>query len=444
MIFSRKFLGAAIAVALPMAASAVASAASVAGVPAAAATAAPAAVCGGAPRLAVKTPAGFCAAILYQGFKFARGVQPMDNGDIIVVDMGGWEPNEGAVWLLKPAGGVYRKTKLIDKVDRPNGIVLGPDGLVYVGAIKRIFRFDPRDPAGTVKDVIGGNSGTAPLPGIGRHSLTAMRFDPKGDLFVNVGSGTDHCEGSDGAAPDPSKPCAEASGKEALGVIRKYQMQWPAGTVKSWEVHADGLRNSMAMAFHPATHALWQGENSRDAIQAAIKGLKNDNELPHDELNLIEPKGSYGWPYCYDKNVASPEYPNAKCAAYRAPARLLPAHAAPLGMVFYTADAYPASYKNSLIVGFHGYRQHGHRLVALLPDAKGAPLGKMVELISDWGAKGKQAMGAPVDVKQGPDGDIYLIEDRSGRVVRLRYEAPAVAASASALAPAPASAVAGK
>lgn len=380
--------------------------------------------CGGAPRLVVNTPPGFCAGIIGQGFKFARGVQPMADGSVLVVDLGGWQPDQGSLWRLKPGAAGFQKTLLMKKIDRPNGIVLGPDGLVYVGAIKRIFRFDPRDPEGTVKDVIGGNSGTPALPGIGRHPLTAMRFDAKGDLYVNVGSGSDHCEDKDGKAPDGGKPCAEASGPNALGVLRKYTMQWPAGTVKRWEVHATGLRNSMALALHPTTHALWQGENSRDAIQAAIKGLKNDNELPHDELNLIEPKGNYGWPYCYDNNVASPEYPKAACAAYRAPQRLLPAHAAPLGMTFYTGAMFPAQYKNSLIVGYHGYREHGHRLVALLPDANGAPLGKSIELISGWTARPKQSAGAPVDVKQGPDGAIYLVEDRSGRVVRLQYGAP--------------------
>ncbi|WP_229423826.1 PQQ-dependent sugar dehydrogenase [Massilia frigida] len=385
--------------------------------------------CGGAPRLAVTTPPGFCAAIIAGGFKFARGVQPLDNGDVLVVDLGGWEPNQGSVWTLRPSAAGYRKTLLMKKIDRPNGIVLGPDGLVYVGAIKRVFRFDPRDPDGTTKDVIGGTSGVAALPGIGRHPLTALRFDAKGDLYVNVGSGSDHCEDKEGKAPDPAKPCAEASGANALGALRKYQMQWPAGTVKSWDVHATGLRNSMALAIHPVTHALWQGENSRDAIQAAIKTLKNDNDLPHDELNLIEAKGNYGWPYCYDNNVASPEYPAAKCASYRAPARLLPAHSAPLGMTFYTGDMFPPQYKNSLIMGFHGYRANGHRLVAFLPDAQGAPLGKMIELIGGWSAKPNQPAGAPVDVKQGRGGAIFLVEDRSGRVVRLQYDAPAKASA---------------
>ena len=385
--------------------------------------------CGGAPRLDVATPLGFCAAVVADNFKFPRGIQPLPNGDLVVVDMRNWEPGHGSIWLLKAGPAGFEKKQLLAKLDRPNGIALGPDGLLYVGVVKRIFRFDVRNPAATAKDVVGGDSGVAPLPGIGRHLLTTMRFDAQGDMYVNVGSATDHCEGKDGAAPAAGKPCAEAEGADALGVIRRYRMQWPAGTVKGWEVYASGLRNSAAMAFHPVSGALWQADNGRDAIQAAMPGLANDNELPHDELNLVERGVHYGWPYCYDVNQASPEFPSAACAKYRAPQRLLPAHAAPLGMTFYTGTRFPALYTRSLIVGYHGYRDHGHRLVALLADRNGAPLGKSVELIGDWGHKGKQGMGAPVDVKLGPDGNIYLVEDRTGRVVRLQYDgAPSAAA----------------
>jgi glucose/arabinose dehydrogenase len=386
------------------------------------ASAAAAAKCGGLPGLAVKTPPGFCAAVLSTHFKFPRGVQPMPNGDLIIVDMGAWEPKRGKVWLMKKSAGAYEKVLLIEGLDRPNGIVIGPDGLVYVGAVGRIFRFDPAKLPGSVQDVIGGSAATPPLPGLGRHALANVRFDQNGDLYVNVGSSSDHCETGEGAAPVPGQPCAEGSGPNALGAIRKYHMQWPAGTVSKWEVHAHGLRNSMAMAFQPDNNALWQAENSRDFINTAMPELKNDNELPHDELNRVEAGQHYGWPYCYDNNLSSPEYKDGKCAAYRAPARLLPAHAAPLGMVFYTAGHFPPAYKNSLIITFHGYRQHGHRLVALMPDRNGAPLGKMVELISDWAAKPGQPMGAPVDVKLGPDGNLYLVEDRPGRVIRLEYQ----------------------
>lgn len=384
--------------------------------------------CGGLARLSVTTPQGFCVAVLATGLAFPRGVQPLPNGDILVADMGSWEPNQGSIWLLKRSASGYEKIKLLQRLDRPNGIVLGPDGLVYVGVVKRIFRFDPRAPA-ALSDVVGGASKVAPLPGLGRHLLTTMRFSPSGDLYVNVGSSSDHCEAGDGTPPAPRLPCREAEGggegtgetEHALGAIREYRMAWPGGAVKSWRTYARGLRNSMALAFQPGSGALWQAENARDAIQVALPALKNDNELPHDELNLVQPGQFYGWPYCYDDNRSSPEYPALNCAKYRAPARLLPPHAAPLGMTFYTAQGFPALYRNSLIVGYHGYRQHGHRLVALLPDKAGAPLGKSVQLIGGWTHKGKQGMGAPVDVKLGQDGQIYIADDRNGMVLRLQY-----------------------
>lgn len=390
------------------------------------AMAAPAPLCDGLPRLDVTTQPGFCVAVLADGLKFPRGVLPLTNGDLLVTDMVGWSEGQGKLWLLKrkPGGSGYERKLLLDKLDRPNGIVQGPDGMIYVGVVKRIFRFDPRDPQVTVTDVIGGSAKVPGLPGLGLHPLTTMRFSPQGDLYVNVGASTDHCEGEDGKAPDASKPCAAAEGPEALGAIREYKMAWPAGTVTGWRTYAHGLRNSMALAFHPATGQLWQAENGRDAIQAAMPQLKNDENLPHEELNIVKAGQHYGWPYCYDDNQPSPEYPKTNCAAkYTAPLRLLPAHAAPLGMLFYTATRFPDQYKNSLIIGYHGYRAHGHRLVALLPDKAGAPLGKSVELISNWERKGKQGRGAPVDVKQGQDGDIYMADDHNGLVLKLHYEA---------------------
>lgn len=381
--------------------------------------------CDGLPRIDVTTPEGFCVGLVAQDMAYPRGVLPLKNGDLLVADLGGWIENRGSVWRLKKTASGYQKHRLLEKLDRPNAIVMGPDGLVYVGLVGRIVRFDLHDPQTTLTDVVGGNSRTSALPGTGRHPLTAMVFDRHGDLYVNVGSSTDHCEQASNAAPPPNPHshqfCPETQGDNPRGVIRKYTMQWPGGKVKRWVNYASGLRNSMALAFQANSDILWQAENSRDAIQRAMPELKNDNDLPHDELNRVVQDGHYGWPFCFDNNRNSPEYPRADCTASVAPVRLLPAHAAPLGMVFYEGLAFPAAFRHGLIIAYHGYREHGHRIVVLTADTDGAPLGKEIDLVKNWGARNGQAMGAPVDIKLGADGALYLAEDRNGTILTVRY-----------------------
>lgn len=377
-------------------------------------------VCDGLPKIAVDTPTGFCVGLVVADFKFTRGIAPLPNGDLLVVDMGSWDANKGSVWLLKKTNQAdnttYEKTRIINNIDRPNGIAIGPDKKIYVGAIDRIFRFSLDNPAAQ-EDVIGGKSGTAALPTSGLHPLKQMIFDHDNNLFVNIGSETNVCSKGK-TVQDANKVCAETQGDNPRSTLRKYTMQWPAGKVTGMEIYASGLRNSMALAIHPKTGDLWQGENSRDSIASLNAALK-DAEFPHDEINLINKGKNYGWPYCYDHNLPNPEFAKADCSKFTAPEVLLPAHAAPLAMFFNTSESLPSPYRQSLIVGFHGYRETGHRLMAYPLNDQGKPSGTPWALIDGWGNKKGTPMGAPVDVKMGADGAIYITEDRNGTILRL-------------------------
>jgi glucose/arabinose dehydrogenase len=90
-------------------------------------------------------------------------------------------------------------------------------------------------------------------------------------------------------------------------------------------------------------------------------------------------------------------------------------------MAFYTARQFPPLYSHSLVIAYHGYRQHGHRVVALLDKAREGPAGRSVTLVS--GARGKaRGLGAPVGVAVGADGNVYISDDHVGIVARLHYE----------------------
>lgn len=374
--------------------------------------------CAGFPKIRLTTPAEWCVGLVAQGLRSPRGIEVLPNGDLVVAEIGAWTPNRGRLSLLRKAKQYARET-LFDGLDRPHGVVVGPDTRVYVGVAGGIFRFDTANPKRV--DVIGGASSTAPLPATGRHPLTAFVFDRQGDLFVNVGSHTDNCEGEKNALPNAAKPCPETEGRDARGVIRKYTMRWPQGAVTGVEIYAAGLRNSMGLAVHRASNTLLQAENSRDAIHLRDPKLP-DETLPHDELNVIERGKHYGWPYCYDNNRASPEFKTANCSARTPPTLLLPPHASPLGMAIDNAGKLPAPFTGNLVLPFHGYRKLGHRVVSYMLDPRGRPVGSPVELISGWNATQQpnaQPMGTPVDVRIAGDGAIFITEDRNGTVLRL-------------------------
>ena len=399
--------------------------------------------CDGLPKLTnLQTPAGVCVGLVAKGFTYARGIAELPSGDLVLAEMGGWAQDRGAVWLLRRGPDKsYSRTRVAKQIDKPSGVAVGPDGLPYVGTPTGIFRFDPyeatvdplprtgpfraadyKQPKLTlvVKD----------LPGTGRHPLARFVFEKKSPwtLYANVGSSSDDCEqGADAKPPTGFPlPCAEAEGDNARGAIRTYDLSNAAHVATGFTVIAHGLRNSMALAVHPTSGALVQAENSRDSINKFAASLTaSEGDLPHEELNVVIPGSHYGWPYCYDNGTPNPEYlGRVDCSQYTAPTQLLPGHASPLGMQFYTGSMFPAAYKNQLIMTFHGYRANGHRLVMVPVDANGVPgSGEPQDIIRNWDKNGNDPLGTPVDVTVAKDGSLYVTEDKNGDVLRVFFDA---------------------
>jgi aldose sugar dehydrogenase len=170
------------------------------------------------------------------------------------------------------------------------------------------------------------------------------------------------------------------------------------------EIYTYGHRNLQGLAFHPTTGQLWEHEHGPQG---------------GDELNLIQAGRNYGWPVVtlgreYNGDAITPVWYRE---GMEQPVTVWVPSIAVSGMLFYTGDRLPG-WKGDLFVG----------------GLSGLQLHRVV--FAAGGARGRETLLAELkqrirDVRQGPDGLIYLATDASPNGVILRIE-PAARASSSA------------
>ena len=144
--------------------------------------------CAGFPRVDLQTPPGFCVALLADGssgLRFPRRLLEVSPGRFWLVDMGSWELGRGRLLEFKLSAPKQHAdpltfTVLAEKLDRPLGLALGPDGRVWLGEAGRVSRI-AIGPAGSpvrLETIIGG------LPASGAHPLKEIAFGANGKLYL--------------------------------------------------------------------------------------------------------------------------------------------------------------------------------------------------------------------------------------------------------------------
>ncbi len=370
--------------------------------------------CAGFARVDLQTPPGYCVALLADGssgLRFPRRLLEVSPGRFWLVDMGSWEPGRGRLLEFSlPAPGERPVpptfTVLAERLDRPLGLALGPDGRVWLGEAGRISRIAIGSPGAPIEPevVIDG------LPATGAHPLKEIVFGANGRLYVNVGSASDACRDDAGTQ---AVPCPETEGAQPRAAVYEATLGRDFA-LQSIKPFARGLRNSVALAFVSGPNLLLQGENSIDYP---------DETAPPEELNVLREGAHYGWPYCTGPRTPARGYEGRfDCGKTEPAAVLWPAHAAPLQLI-----AVPAAAENpfagQLVVAWHGYRAGGHRVVGFKLDARGRPVGAARVWIGGWtAAPGVRPLGAPAGMAIDTHGRLLVVEDRHKTLLMLVRE----------------------
>lgn len=157
------------------------------------------------------------------------------------------------------------------------------------------------------------------------------------------------------------------------------------------EIWSYGHRNPQAAALHPETGELW---------------IVDHGPRGGDEVNVVRKGLNYGWPVInYGRHYTGEEIPKRR-EGMEQPLYYWDPSIAPSGMAFYTADRAP-QWRGNLFVGALA----GRHLARLVLD--GEQVTAEERLLTDLNQRIR-------DVKQGPDGAIYVATDSArGRILRV-------------------------
>jgi glucose/arabinose dehydrogenase len=357
----------------------------------------------------LKLPENFVIQIFAKGINGARVIKEDPAGNLIVS-----LTKEGKIVSLPDLNQDGRADKviiLLEGLQNPHGMEIkcwekefSKDCKFYVAETEKLVQYDlvfddkekiyrPLNPEKILD-----------LPKGGRHFTRTLLFLPYPQdhkLLISVGSTCDVCFEKD----------------ERNGTILVYDFK-----TKESKIYAKGLRNSVFLTLHPVTGKVWATEMGRDWL---------GDDLPPDEINIIEEGKNYGWPICYGKNIHDDNFDknvyirNPCMEPFETPSYInIPAHSSPLGLAFFPEEGWPEDYWYNLLVAYHGSWNRtvptGYKIVRYILDSQGNYLGEE-DFITGW-LQENEAIGRPVDILIKPGGIIYISDDKAGVIYKVVYK----------------------
>jgi glucose/arabinose dehydrogenase len=299
------------------------------------------------------------------------------------------------------------------KFDIPNGPCYSADGHLYIAERNRVLWFPAAEyfmesPDTVAIPIIDQGELIPEAEESYNHTGRVCAIGPDNKLYVSMG------QPFNVSGPDKQSLYNEV-GIGGMISFNRFPGDLDRKTV------ATGIRNSGGHAFNPKDGKLWFTDNQVDGM---------GDETPPGELNKMPKMGMwYGHPYYGGGNVRTNEYKNDKipqdlASRYVKPQHEMQAHAADLGMSFYTGDMFPKKYDNAIFSAQHGSWNavvpRGAQIMVTYLDSKGNA--KMTEpfMTGCMTAKGVY-LCRPVDVQMYIDGSLLVSDDKAGVVYRITY-----------------------
>ncbi|MBI2638602.1 PQQ-dependent sugar dehydrogenase [Candidatus Peregrinibacteria bacterium] len=330
----------------------------------------------------LKLPPGYSIEIFAKDLPGARDILIDSSGNMWVS-----QTSQGKIALLYIQNGKVVEADhplLLQGLKNPHGLAIDPENnfSLYFAEEDKISK--------TCIYCDGQPETVIDLPSGGNHKTRTIGFGSDGRLYVSIGSSCNVCN---------------KKNERRASIL---SMNKDGSNAK---IFAAGLRNSVFFTWHPTTKKMWATDMGRDLL---------GDDLPPDEINIVEEDKNYGWPICYGKNIHDLDfdkntYVRAPCQEpFEMPSFIdIPAHSAPLGLAFF---------ENDLLVSYHGSWNRseptGYKVVRYKLDEQGNPKGAL-DFITGWLTK-DGALGRPVDIFVAADNTIYISDDKAGVIYQIK------------------------
>ncbi|WP_407051380.1 PQQ-dependent sugar dehydrogenase [Methyloraptor flagellatus] len=290
----------------------------------------------------------------------------------------------------------------------PNGPCFSKDGFLYIVEQNRVLVYPAAEFFYESPDVVA-----VPIVPKGElipkdeesynHTARVCRVGPDDKLYITLGQPFN--------VPAPEK--LELYKKWGIGGIIRMDRDG-----KNREVFVNGIRNSVGMDFNPKDKSLWFTDNQVDGM---------GDKIPPGELNRATEAGqNFGFPWYGGGKVRTNEYKSETPPANVVfPQVEMDAHAADLGMVFYTGKKFPKKYQGAIFSAQHGSWNRtdpvGARVMVTYLKEDGTA-DKTETFAEGWLTSDGEYLGRPVDVAMLRDGSLLVSDDFAGALYRISYE----------------------